>query len=49
MIFGTTVWNVGGGIRYRIARLLVLQMGIDVARGPEDWVFNIVSGNAWLK
>ena len=46
---GPTAWNVGGGFRYMVARLLDLQMGIDVARGPENWAFYIVFGNAWLK
>ncbi len=49
MTFGTTVWNAGAGVRYKIARLLGLQMGVDVARGPEDWAVYIVFGNAWLK
>ena len=49
MDFSATVWNAGGGVRYKIARLLGLQMGVDVARGPEDWAFYIVFGNAWLK
>ena len=49
MTFGSTAWNAGAGFRYKIARLLGLQMGVDVARGPEDWAFYIVFGNAWLK
>ncbi|MEA1896902.1 MAG: hypothetical protein U9N53_04485 [Bacteroidota bacterium] len=49
MNFGTTVWNAGAGFRYKVARLLGLQMGLDVARGPEDMAFYIVFGNAWLK
>ncbi len=49
MNFGTTIWNAGAGFRYKIARLLGLQMGLDVARGPEDMAFYIVFGNAWLK
>lgn len=43
------VWNAGAGFRYKIARLMGLNMGIDVARGPEDWAFYIVFGSAWLK
>lgn len=43
------VWNAGGGFRYLIARHLGLQMGLDIARGPEDWAFYIVFGSAWLK
>ena len=49
MTFGSTAWNAGVGFRYKIARLLGLQMGVDVARGPEDWAFYIVFGSAWLK
>jgi hypothetical protein len=39
----------GAGFRYKIARLLGLRMGVDVARGPEEWAFYIVFGNAWIK
>ena len=49
MTFGSTAWDAGAGFRYKIARLLGLQMGVDVARGPEDWAFYIVFGSAWLK
>jgi len=49
MDFGATAWNAGGGFRYMIARALGLQMGVDVARGPDDWAFYIVFGSAWLK
>jgi len=37
----------GLGFRYRLARLLGLQAGIDVARGPEDTSFYITVGSAW--
>jgi hypothetical protein len=37
----------GGGIRYLLARRLGMQVGIDVARGPEDTAFYIIVGNAW--
>jgi hypothetical protein len=33
MDLGANAWNAGGGFRYLVARLLGLQMGIDVARG----------------
>jgi len=46
---GPNVWNAGGGFRYLVARMLGLQMGIDVARGPQDWAFYIVFGSGWLK
>lgn len=44
---GQNAWNAGGGFRYLIAKMLNLQMGMDVARGPEDWAFYIVLGSAW--
>jgi len=43
-----TVWNAGGGFRYLTARELGLQMGIDVARGPEQWAIYVVFGNSWF-
>ncbi|WP_168196456.1 BamA/TamA family outer membrane protein [Bdellovibrio sp. NC01] len=38
----------GVGFRYLIARLLGFQMGLDIARGPEETVFYIQAGNAWI-
>lgn len=49
MNFSPAVWNAGGGFRYLIARMLGLQMGMDIAKGPEDWAFYIVLGSSWLK
>jgi len=46
---GDLVWNAGGGFRYLIARLFGLKMGLDVARGPEDWAVYVVFGTSWLK
>ena len=46
---GSNAWNLGGGFRYLLARKLGLQMGIDIARGPEDWAFYIIFGSGWLK
>jgi hypothetical protein len=40
-------WAGGTGLRYLVARLLGLYSGIDIARGPEDWVFYIQVGSAW--
>ena len=37
----------GVGFRYRIARQLGLDVGIDVARGPEDTIYYIQFGHAW--
>jgi hypothetical protein len=45
----SSAWNAGSGFRYLIARALKLQMGMDVAKGPEDWAFYIIFGSAWLK
>ena len=43
------VWNAGGGFRYLISRLFGLKMGMDVARGPEDWAVYMVFGSSWLR
>jgi hypothetical protein len=45
----SSAWNAGGGFRYLVARMLGLQMGLDAARGPEQWAFYIVFGSSWLK
>ena len=37
----------GFGFRYLIARVLGIQSGIDVARGPEKWAFYVVFGSSW--
>jgi hypothetical protein len=42
-----TVAAGGLGFRYRIARKLRLQIGMDVARGPEETAFYLTMGNAW--
>mgnify|MGYP001824310968 FL=1 len=39
----------GIGIRYLIASKLGLQMGIDIARGPEETAFYIQTGTAWTR
>lgn len=43
------VWNVGTGFRYLIARKLGLQMGLDVARGPEQFGYYVVFGYSWMR
>jgi hypothetical protein len=40
-------WSAGAGFRYLLARAFGLRMGIDVARGPEQWAFYVVFGNTW--
>jgi hypothetical protein len=42
-----TVTAGGAGFRYRIARKLGLQVGMDVARGPEETAYYLTVGNAW--
>jgi hypothetical protein len=42
-----TVAAGGLGFRYRLARKLPLQAGIDIARGPEDTALYITVGSAW--
>ena len=39
----------GAGLRYLMARKFKLRMGVDVARGPEQWAYYIVMGSAWRK
>ena len=46
---GDLAWNAGTGFRYMIARMLGLKMGLDVARGPEDWAVYVVFGTSWIK
>ncbi|MDX3882896.1 MAG: hypothetical protein QHC65_00645 [Sphingomonas sp.] len=40
------IW-AGGGFRYRLARKLGLDAGIDVAYGPDGATFYIQFGHAW--
>jgi len=39
----------GAGFRYLIARRYGLHIGVDVADGPDDTVFYVVLGSAWLR
>ncbi|HUL57783.1 MAG TPA: hypothetical protein VLU43_00830 [Anaeromyxobacteraceae bacterium] len=43
----TLAWGLGTGFRYLLARQFGLRMGLDVARGPEDWAVYVIFGNAW--
>lgn len=40
-------WAGGIGFRYLIARVFGLQMGFDVARGPEEWTYYVQVGSGW--
>ena len=44
---GLTVAAGGIGFRYRLARVLGLQAGIDIARGPEETSVYLTVGSAW--
>lgn len=44
---GETVAAGGVGFRYRMARKLGLQAGVDLARGPEDTAIYLTIGSAW--
>lgn len=41
------IYSRGVGLRYLIASKLGLQMGFDIAKGPEDTAFYIQVGSAW--
>lgn len=40
-------WAGGIGIRYLTARVMGLQTGIDIAKGPEEWTFYLQVGSGW--
>lgn len=42
-------FTYGTGFRYLIARKFKLRMGIDIARGPEEWAYYIVFGSNWMR
>lgn len=44
---GEAVAAGGMGFRYRLARKLGLQLGVDVAQGPEDTAIYLTVGSAW--
>ncbi|MNR61533.1 hypothetical protein D3C85_1833110 [compost metagenome] len=39
------VYNYGTGFRYLLARKFKLRMGVDVAKGPEQWAYYIGVGS----
>jgi hypothetical protein len=39
----------GTGFRYLIARKFKLRMGVDVAKGPDNWAYYIVFGSNWMR
>ena len=42
-------WAGGAGFRYLVARQYDLRLGLDVARGPEDWGVYVTIGTGWLR
>ncbi len=49
--FSDASWHSSAGIggRYLMAKKLKLRMGVDVARGPEQWAYYIVFGTSWVR
>lgn len=43
------IYSYGTGFRYLLARKFKLRMGVDVAKGPEDWAYYIVFGSNWMR
>ncbi|MBL0736097.1 BamA/TamA family outer membrane protein [Flavobacterium sp. GN10] len=43
------VYSYGTGFRYLIARKFKLRMGVDVAKGNEEWAYYIVFGSNWMR
>lgn len=41
------VWNAGSGIRFLASRSMGVKVGMDVARGPEEWAYYFTVGSAW--
>ena len=46
---GKSVTTIGTGFRYKLARKLGTNMGIDIAVSQDDFAFYIVLGSAWMK
>lgn len=42
-------YSYGTGFRYLLAKKFKLRMGVDVAKGPEDWAYYIVFGSNWMR
>ena len=46
---GSAVRNVGTGIRYELAKVLGIHMGMDFAWSNDDFGFYFVAGHAWMR
>jgi len=42
-------WSGGAGVRYLLARVFKLRVGIDVATGPDQFAYYIVFGHYWTR
>jgi len=43
------IWTFGGGVRYQIARKFGIDVGLDLARGPEETVVYFQFAHAWMR
>lgn len=43
------IWTYGLGVRYRLARKIGLDVGLDLAKGPDESIFYIQFGHAWAR
>lgn len=43
------LWAGGTGFRYLVARKYDMRLGLDVARGPEEWACYVTLGTGWLR
>lgn len=41
------VWNAGSGVRFLASRSMGVKIGIDIAKGPEEWAYYFTIGSAW--
>ena len=41
------VWNAGSGIRFLASRSMGVKLGVDIAKGPEEWAYYFTVGSAW--
>jgi len=44
---GDDIYSGGAGIRYHFMPEQGLWLGVDIARGPEDWHWYVKIGHAW--
>lgn len=47
--FDSAKTSGGGGFRYYLAKDFGLHVGVDVAKGPEDWAWYLTIGSNWFR